>query len=201
MSTEHPHRAALILLPTLAASAVALLLARRLLPEHALLDHPLLPLWCVFVFTYVGAATLSLLPAPLGRPIDRMLDRHLSQWGAGVYGLIALSFFLRLELLSLIEGLRETREGAEWVQGMLREWLIGFSVESLKNAISAAIWPTRIIAAHGVQSFLLFFAAASAVFELGRRVMPEQQARLEQDTPRERKKASRKCQRETGGNG
>jgi hypothetical protein len=130
-----------------------------------------------------------------------MLDRHLSQWGAGVYGLIALSFFLRLELISLIERLRETREGAEWVQGMLREWLIGFSVESLKNAISAAIWPARIIAAHGVHSFLLFFAAASAEFELGRRVMPEQQARLKKDEPRERKKASRRGRRETDDNG
>jgi len=169
----------LFLLPALAAVAVSLLLLRRLLPELDVLQHPLIPLWCAFVLTYVGAATISLLPAPLGGPIDRMLDSQLSQWGAGVYGLVGLSVFLRLEAQSLIESLQEMREASEWAKGLLRDWLIGFSVESMKNMISATIWPARVIQQSGVWGFLGFLGACSAVFELGRRLMPEQQARLE----------------------
>ena len=173
----------LFLLPALAALAVALLLARRLLPALDMLQHPLIPLWCAFVLTYVGAATISLLPAPLGRPIDRMLDSQLSQWGAGVYGLVGLSVFLRLEAQSFIESLQEMGEASEWAKGMLRDWLIGFSVESMNNMFSALLWPMRVIQQAGVWGLLGFLCACSAVFELGRRLMPEQQARLEEESP------------------
>jgi hypothetical protein len=173
----------LFLLPALAALAVALLLARRLLPALDMLQHPLIPLWCAFVLTYVGAATISLLPAPLGRPIDRMLDSQLSQWGAGVYGLVGLSVFLRLEAQSFIESLQEMGEASEWAKGMLRDWLIGFSVESMKNMFAAMLWPMRVIQQAGVWGLLGFLCACSAVFELGRRLMPEQQARLEEESP------------------
>jgi hypothetical protein len=173
----------LFLLPALAAVAVSLLLLRRLLPELDALQHPLIPLWCAFVLTYVGAATISLLPAPLGRPIDRMLDSQLSQWGAGVYGLVGLSVFLRLEAQSFIESLQEMGEASEWAQGLLRDWLIGFSVESMNNMLAAMLWPMRVMQQAGVWGFLGFLGACSAVFELGRRLMPEQQARLEEDSP------------------
>ena len=174
---------ALILLPALAALAVALLLARRLLPELQALQFSLIPLWCAFVLTYVGAATISLLPAPLGGPIGRLLDRQLSQWGAGVYGLVGLSVFLRLEAQSFIESLQEMGEASEWAKGMLRDWLIGFSVESMNNMFAALLWPMRVIQQAGVWGLLGFLAACSAVFELGRRLMPEQQARLEAEAP------------------
>lgn len=180
MSQRPSERTALLLLPALAALAVGLLLARRWLPELPLLEHPLLPWWCAFVLTYVGAASISLLPAPLGKAVDSALDRHLSQWGAGVYGLIALSVFLPLELRSLVESLREfDSAGGDWLRDLLRDWLIGFSAESLRNMISAAIWPARAIQEAGVWGFLGFLGACSAVFELGRRLMPEQQARLD----------------------
>lgn len=179
MSQRPSERTALLLLPALAALAVGLLLARRWLPELPLLEHPLLPWWCAFVLTYVGAASISLLPAPLGKAVDSALDRHLSQWGAGVYGLIALSVFLPLELRSLVESLRDFDGGGDWLRGLLRDWLIGFSAESLRNMISAAIWPARAIQEAGVWGFLGFLGACSAVFELGRRLMPEQQARLD----------------------
>lgn len=180
MTTPQRSNPALILLPALAALAVLLLLARRLAPELPGLAHPLLPLWCAFVLTYVGAAAISLLPAPLGHAIDRLLDRHLNRWGAGVYGLIALSVFLRLEAQSVIESLQQANPASDFARSLVRDWLVGFSVDTLKNLISAAIWPARLIQQGGVWGFLGFFAAASAVFELGRRLMPEQQARLEE---------------------
>ncbi|SDD69857.1 hypothetical protein [Aquimonas voraii] len=183
MSPSSSSSRAQILLPALAGLAVAALLLRRLLPELSLLQHPLIPLWCAFVLTYVGAAAISLLPAPLGRPIDRLLDKHLGQWGAGVYGLIGLSVFLRLEAQSLIEGLQEMRDAAEVAKGLLRDWLIGFSIESLKNVIAASIWPVQVIRQGGVWGFLGFLGACSAVFEIGRRWMPELQARLEAEAP------------------
>lgn len=170
---------ALVLLPALAAVAVALLLARRLLPEAGPLAHPLLPLWCAFVLTYVGVLSVSLLPKPLGGAIDRFLDRHLQQWGLGVYGVVALSFFLRLEAQSLLASLQAGFDGADFAQSMLRDWLLGFSAESLRNLVSAAIWPARLIQQHGVWAFLGFLGAASAVFALGRRLMPELQARVD----------------------
>lgn len=168
------------LLPALAALAVAALLLRQLLPELALLQHPLLLLWCLFVLTYVGVAAISLMPAPLGEALDRMLTSRLQQSGAGLYGVIALAIFLRLEASSFAEAWASTS-----MQGLLRsllqEWLIGFSLDSLMNSIQALVWPGTLISRHGWQQAGVFVLACMAVFELGKRMLPEAHRRMEDE--------------------
>jgi hypothetical protein len=176
--------AAIWVLPLLATLVVAILLLRRVDAAPELLRHDLVPLWCSFVLTYVGCAAISLLPAPLGQRVDGILDRHLLRWGSGLYGVVALSVFLRLEILSFIETLREWPGGNSLWRGLLRDWLIGFSIESLRNAISAVTWPASVVIKHGWQGLAGFGLASSAVFGLGRRLLPGEHARVEKpETP------------------
>lgn len=173
---EHAHW----LLPALAGLAVVALLLRQLMPELPLLQHPLLPLWCLFVLTYVGVAAISLMPAPLGEALDRMLTSRLQQSGAGLYGVIALAIFLRLEASSFAEAWASTSMQS-LVSSLLREWLIGFSLDSLMNSIQALVWPGTLISRHGWLQAGLFVLACVAVFELGKRMLPEAHRRMEDE--------------------
>lgn len=166
-------------LPLLAALVVAILLLRRSGLAPQVLQHDLVPLWCSFVLTYVGCAAISLLPAPLGQRVDGLLDRHLLRWGSGLYGVVALAVFLRLEILSFIEALGDWQGSDALVRSLVRDWLIGFSLESLRNAISAVTWPVSVLLRHGWQGLAGFGIAASAVFALGRRMLPGEHARVE----------------------
>jgi len=187
---EHPdsspadaraHDSAVWVLPLLAMLVVAILLLRRFEAAPGLLRHPLVPLWCSFVLTYVGCAAISLLPAPLGRHVDRLLDQHLLRWGSGLYGVVALAVFLRLELLSFADSLREWPGGGSFWRGLFRDWLFGFSMESLRNAISGVTWPAAIVTRHGWQGLVGFGLAAAAVFGLGRRLLPREHVRVEKE--------------------
>ena len=167
------------LLPLLAASAVAVLLLRRMEVEGLpLIGHPLAALWCLFVLTYVAVASVSLLPAPLGAALDRWLDERLQQSGTGLYGVVALAVFLRLEAASFAEAWSATELEA-FAGDLFREWLIGFSLESLLNSIRAMIWPASVISQHGWKALVLFLLACSAVFELGKRVLPDAHRRMQ----------------------
>lgn len=183
-SATRGSEAAVWVLPLLATLVIAILLLRRIDAAPELLRHDLVPLWCSFVLTYVGCAAISLLPAPLGKHVDGILDHHLQRWGSGLYGVVALSVFLRLEIPSFFEALREWPSSDSMWRSLLSDWLIGFSVESLRNAISAATWPLAVITKHGWQDFIGFSAAASAVFGLGSRLLPGEHARIEKPEPK-----------------
>jgi hypothetical protein len=183
---ERQARTARWLLPAMAAGVVALLLARRAGMGGPLLEHPLLPLWASFVLTYVGCTALSLMPAPLGQRLDELLDRHLQSWGSGLYGVISLAVFLRLELASALESWGNVSGMDRLWRNLLWDWLVGFSMESMRNAISAVTWPLPVLREHRWQGLLAFMLACSVVFALGRRLLPERHRRLDtdaEDTP------------------
>ncbi|MCG6116593.1 MAG: hypothetical protein MEQ07_00090 [Aquimonas sp.] len=174
---EHAHW----LLPALAALAVAVLLLRQLDPAILpLSQHPLVPLWSLFVLTYVGVAAISLMPAPLGNALDRVLSQRLQQSGAGLYGVLALAIFLRLEANSFAEAWANTNM-QNLLRSLLQEWLVGFSLDSLMNSIQALVWPGTLISKHGWQSAAVFVLACAAVFELGKRLLPEAHGRMEHE--------------------
>jgi len=99
----------------------------------------------MFCLTYLGTAAISLAPAPLGWRIDRLLDSHLQRWGTGLYGLITLSFFLPLELRSALRTLSESDPGDSFLRELLRDWVLGVSLDGLRNAIMAVTWPAAVI--------------------------------------------------------
>jgi hypothetical protein len=129
----------------------------------------------MFCLTYLGTAAINLAPAPLRWRIDRLLDSHLQRWGTGLYGLITLSFFLPLELRSTLQTLSESDPGDSFLRELLRDWVLGFSLESLRNAIKAVTWPAAVIRECGWQGLLALVGACSAVFGAGKRWLPESQ--------------------------
>src|SRR5690606_10059746 len=104
------------------------------------------------VYSLVGAflvlhAALLLLSAfgelPLARKALRGMGTHVVNSGVGFYGLVTLSRFLHLEALDLIEGLEAGLPVT--MRELVKDWVIGFSLDSLMNTIEAFQWPWKLL--------------------------------------------------------
>jgi len=116
-----------------------------------------------------------------GPVLQQRLKKAVVSSGVGFYGVVTLSRFLQLELYDLIEGLAAFDATRLQVRAVIQEWLIGFSVQSLHNSISAFLWPAKLIGEYGM--FRAGAAAGTAwlIYAGGARVFPEVHEALESD--------------------
>jgi hypothetical protein len=85
---------------------------------------------------------------------------RVEQYGGGVYGTGAGMTLLVLSAISLREDIAEASGVMDFLRGMTMEWWIGFSGDSIRNAVQAGIWPIHWYADHGLATALGVAAAA-----------------------------------------
>lgn len=128
-------------------------------------------------------ATLVLLQSPhsalFGAGFKRRLQQAIISSGVGFYGVVSLSRFLQLELHDVLDALREFELSQSQVKGLVRDWLIGFSMQSLMNSIEAMLWPFKMLSALGMLKAAVVFVPLWALYRLGGWVFPELAAQIE----------------------
>ena len=101
--------------------------------------------------------------------------------GVGFYGVMTMARFLQLELHDLVEGLGEFAATREQVFGMAKDWLIGFSAQSIKNTVHAFLWPMKLVGDYGIFRSGIVAGSAWMLYALGARVFPDLHAGIEAD--------------------
>lgn len=128
----------------------------------------------LFLLTYCGVVAAGSLPDKwISRRLDAVLDRWVrDKTGGGFYGMVALSVFVGLEARALFDPDDGLLSGWKFVEGQLLHYLIGFSMDSLKNMVMAMAWPWPMISRAGVLWTGIYVAACWGAFSLGRAVLP-----------------------------
>jgi hypothetical protein len=87
---------------------------------------------------------------------------HVEEYGGGVYGTGAAITLLVLSAASLRAEWAQAAGGLDFFRGMTLDWWIGFSGESIRNAVQAGMWPIHWYTEHGLVAALAVGAAAWA---------------------------------------
>ncbi|HST57485.1 MAG TPA: hypothetical protein VLK84_02280 [Longimicrobium sp.] len=87
---------------------------------------------------------------------------HVDAYGGGVYGTGAGITLLVLSAASLREEWARAGGWTDFLRGMTWDFWMGFSGESIANAVQAGIWPIDWYTKHGLVAALLVGAAAWA---------------------------------------
>lgn len=87
---------------------------------------------------------------------------HVEEYGGGVYGTGAAITLLVLSAASLQEEWARAGGWMDFLRGMTLDWWIGFSGESIRNAVQAGMWPIHWYSKHGLVAALAVGAAAWA---------------------------------------
>lgn len=73
--------------------------------------------------------------------VRRRTRSIVQQLGGGAYGVVGLATWLFLEAQTLAEDVGKATGVVDFIEQKSFSWLIGFSVESVMNAVWAGIWP------------------------------------------------------------
>lgn len=87
---------------------------------------------------------------------------HVEEYGGGLYGTGAGITLLVLSARSLQAEWAQAAGLGDFLRGMTLEWWMGFSGESIRNAVQAGIWPVHWYAGHGLTALVAVGAAAWA---------------------------------------
>lgn len=131
--------------------------------------------WFLLCYAFV-VGTSWLPPSILSRRVDAFLDRWIKTGATGFYGVMALATYAHLELRTFVESVVEFEFGSDLVRDTLMQWVMGFSVDSLKNFVMAMAWPATLWGkqATGLAPVILV-AASWGVYEIGRRLLPQRE--------------------------
>jgi len=137
------------------------------------------------VFTLVGGFLLlhaslmvltSLSESALARATLRFIGSHVVKSGVGFYGLVTLSRFIHLEIVDLIAMLSD--DWPETLRAMVKDWLIGFSKDSLMNFIEAVQWPWKLMQLAGMPIAAAAVLACYLPYRVGIWLLPAMGAEL-----------------------
>lgn len=135
-----------------------------------------------FLALYGGMVVLQRLPAGwLGRTLRQRLRAAVVSSGVGFYGVMTLARFLQLEVHDLLGLAVEFELSRSLVSHLIRDWLIGFSMQSLMNSIDAMMWPVMLMREYGMPVAAAVVLSTWSLYALGARTFPEVHAELEAD--------------------
>lgn len=130
--------------------------------------------------------TLIVLQRPffsgLGKTLQKRMHMAIASSGVGFYGVMTLARFFQLELHDVLADLADLDLSQLRLRGLVLDWLIGFSMQSLKNSIDAFMWPLKLMSAYGKAGAAIVVGAAWGLYWLGARVFPDVHAAIEQET-------------------
>jgi hypothetical protein len=118
------------------------------------------------------ALHLGRQPADILPLLRRWLAKLWASRGGGFYGLGYVVTFVALEIRSLSSDLTTT----SGLVAQAAQYLLRFSIDSLRNVISALIWPAHLFEWLGGPAGLVALVVGYAAFELA--IRPVVQARL-----------------------
>lgn len=128
------------------------------------------PLWTLLAAFLVTCAAVGLagrLPdGSWAGKIGRLLTRRAREFSGGFYGVVALAVFALSEIASLREDFAGASDLAEFSRQIGWEWFVGFSVDSIMNAVWAGLWPFVLMREHGMLAMVGFTAVAWLLFQL-----------------------------------
>ena len=133
-------------------------------------------------FLLVYAVLILLQQAPdewFGQRFSGRLHAAIASSGVGFLGVFCLARFLQLELHDLIEAVGEFEFSRSQLGGIVREWLIGFSLQSLMNSISAMLWPYKMFAELGWMRAGLVLGSLWSLYRFGAWLFPELHRQIE----------------------
>lgn len=117
---------------------------------------------------------------PLARGALQQFSHRLVHSGVGFYGLVTLARFLQLEVDDILADLN-----GEWslsIGGFIREWVIGFSIDSLRNSIEAFQWPWKLLLRAGWPWTIGALACCWLPYALAGRLFPDLKQLLEAES-------------------
>jgi len=133
-----------------------------------------------FLALYGAVVALQRMPPHwLGAWSRRRLRQTLVRSGLGFYGLMTVARFLQLEAHALVDSLGSLESARSLIGSLAFEWLIGFSMESLKNSIEAFMWPVWMMQRQGMALGGAVVVSLWSLYALGARVFPDVHAELE----------------------
>jgi hypothetical protein len=109
-----------------------------------------------FLFVYAAAALVSRLPETWGGARGRAWVREkMGDLGAGFYGVMGLTVFVLLEIQTLLADFYGPTPVRTFLTNLGLSWLMGFSLDSLKNLLMAMVWPVQLVDALGTRAALI----------------------------------------------
>lgn len=117
---------------------------------------------------------------PLARSALQRFGARLVHSGVGFYGLMTLARFLQLEVEDILADLAGDWSGS--LGGFIREWVIGFSIDSLRNSIEAFQWPWKLLLRTGWPWTIGALACCWLPYALAGRMFPALKQFLEAES-------------------
>jgi hypothetical protein len=119
-------------------------------------------LWLVVALVLTSAVRVGWRMVRGGRAAGHVRRRTRSmvqQLGGGAYGVIGLATWLFLEAQTLAGDVGKATGVMDFIEQKSFSWLIGFSVDSVLNAVWAGIWPVYWFKDHPLVMGLVFALA------------------------------------------
>lgn len=124
------------------------------------------------VFTARAAWQWVRTPGRRARAGDSLRARAAS-FGGGAYGIVGLGFWLSFEAASLLGNIQKASGVQDLVRQSFMEWVWGFSVDSIMNAIWASMWPVYVLSHYGLIAAAVGYGAVSGLERLRERFWEE----------------------------
>jgi hypothetical protein len=126
-----------------------------------------------FLATYAVLIGAAWLPSGvLSRRIDALVERWVRNSSGGFYGVMALSVFLQLEAVALVQRIVEFEPSLDELRNAAIQHLIGFSHDSVMSFVWGMAWPGRLLRDHGGAATAALAIGAWLVFRLSQRIVP-----------------------------
>lgn len=126
-----------------------------------------------FLATYSLLISAAWLPSSvLSRRVDTLIERWVRNSSGGFYGVMALSVFLQLEAVAVVQRIADFELSTGALHKVLIQHLIGFSKDSIMSFVWGMAWPARLLRDHGGVATAVLAVAAWLVFRLSQRIVP-----------------------------
>jgi hypothetical protein len=119
-------------------------------------------MWLIVALVLASAVRVGWRVMRGGRAAGHVRRRTRSmvqRLGGGAYGVVGLATWLYLEAQTLAEDVGKATGLMDFVEQKSFSWLIGFSVDSVLNAVWAGIWPIYWFKDHPLVIGLVFALA------------------------------------------